>query len=392
MLLLPTTQRICCPKPAPTRLWAAPRPKALPQTKARRNSYPAFTTIRCPFRVVPCFLLHGCIPSVLASAVNSTLQPAFSSTSNHFTHVLSPVTRISASGLRCSPPAAFSRHGDENLLTATPLESALTKRDAPNSFRIRSYAKHRGGVPKLSIVQWSYRQTGLAPRLNSFVCRSYQKCRGVLTFLPIWNAPTCLVPRILNSLRRRPAALRLRALDKILSSRLQRRRPAQHVSGVQSRREKQELVQPSGKHRAIRFGDFSLLGLSAAGWKDAGGRHWTAVPSIAQSLLVGLVRGICGPGNHRTLGPSDGVWRAQARCAHRLALRCPFCRDCRDLLGLSGTLPGRLSPRGGGRTPTHRRLVASAKQPHGLSASRRKSAALQTTQLGSTLGRASRLL
>ena len=36
-----------------------------------------------------------------------------------------------------------ARHSDENPVTATPLDSALTKRDARNSFRFRSYQKCR---------------------------------------------------------------------------------------------------------------------------------------------------------------------------------------------------------------------------------------------------------
>jgi hypothetical protein len=54
--------------------------------------------------------------------------------------------------------------------------------------------------------QWSYLQTGLPPQnkafichslrtlpfdvgLKSFVCHSYEKCRGVGVFFPFWNAP-----------------------------------------------------------------------------------------------------------------------------------------------------------------------------------------------------------
>src|SRR6266581_5293162 len=35
--------------------------------------------------------------------------------------------------------------------------------------------------------QWSYLHTGILPRLNSFVCHSYENCRGVGVFFPFWN-------------------------------------------------------------------------------------------------------------------------------------------------------------------------------------------------------------
>ena len=49
---------------------------------------------------------------------------------------------------------------DENPVTATPLESALTNRDARNSFRIRSYANCR--------VWGDFSQIGTAPLLTIF--------------------------------------------------------------------------------------------------------------------------------------------------------------------------------------------------------------------------------
>ena len=39
-------------------------------------------------------------------------------------------------------------------------------------------------------LQWSYHQTGVLPRRNSFVCRSYEKQGGVgvSRFFPFWNS------------------------------------------------------------------------------------------------------------------------------------------------------------------------------------------------------------
>src|SRR5690242_17089901 len=35
--------------------------------------------------------------------------------------------------------------------------------------------------------QWSYHQTGISPRLKSFVSHSYENCRGVSCLFPFWN-------------------------------------------------------------------------------------------------------------------------------------------------------------------------------------------------------------
>ena len=46
-----------------------------------------------------------------------------------------------------------------------------------------------------SLPFWSYRQTGTLPRLISFVCHSYENCRGVYPFFPFWNSTSALPPQ-----------------------------------------------------------------------------------------------------------------------------------------------------------------------------------------------------
>ena len=95
-------------------------------------------------------------------------------------------------------------HRDENRVPATPLESALTNRDACNSFRFCSYTNCRVSLPlacsflkyylnsprlfflfsantsKFSLCVFSGLRTLLFyVGLNSFVCHSYENCRGV---------------------------------------------------------------------------------------------------------------------------------------------------------------------------------------------------------------------
>jgi hypothetical protein len=40
----------------------------------------------------------------------------------------------------------------------------------------------------LHLPPWSYHQTGILPRLKSFISHSYENCRGVPSFFPIRNA------------------------------------------------------------------------------------------------------------------------------------------------------------------------------------------------------------
>ena len=60
-------------------------------------------------------------------------------------------------------------------------------------------------VPSSCPVQWSYLQTGLLARLISFVCHSYEKCRGCTQFFPKWNALLSLFATCLSLLVALPA-------------------------------------------------------------------------------------------------------------------------------------------------------------------------------------------
>ena len=129
-----------------------------------------------------------------------------------------PHLRSSAVPRSPYPSCAFhSRHRDEKPVTATPLElcpfarrvreeSALTNRDARNSFRSRSYENCR---VSRAFFNSSCQQFAISLSLrffysflfidlhtlpsyvssNSFVCHSYEKCRGVYQLFPFWNSP-----------------------------------------------------------------------------------------------------------------------------------------------------------------------------------------------------------
>jgi len=112
---------------------------------------------------------------------------------------------------RCQPLCA--RHTplrDEKFKPANPLDSAPCKpsrhRDAHKSFRIRSYAKHRGGGYCFSQMSNGHASDrGPVPRLRSFVCHSYENCRGAQndfhfgTRLPQVNSHRSLVaPLVFN--------------------------------------------------------------------------------------------------------------------------------------------------------------------------------------------------
>ncbi len=61
------------------------------------------------------------------------------------------------------------------------------------SFRFCFYTNCRVS-PTGSLLQWSYLQTGTLPRLISFVCHSYENCRGVGVFFPFRNSPLATTP------------------------------------------------------------------------------------------------------------------------------------------------------------------------------------------------------
>jgi hypothetical protein len=124
---------------------------------------------------------------------------------------------------QCSPVPAGSRpfdsrHRDENLVTVNPLDSALTKRDANNSFRMRSYENYRGWQPNFRRSLKSYfnfssnfprilrqsplfssfpfnnlRTLSFSVSRNSRICHSYENTRGVYQLFPVWKKtpPAC---------------------------------------------------------------------------------------------------------------------------------------------------------------------------------------------------------
>jgi hypothetical protein len=121
-----------------------------------------------------------------------------------FSHHSRQTARSSGSlgSLRAPGPSALSlsthrpRHRDENPVTANPLESALTNRDARKSFRIRFYKNGRVSPTFSRQIRNSPLVTNHSPLLapflfkslrtlpfyvcyKSFICRSYENCRGV---------------------------------------------------------------------------------------------------------------------------------------------------------------------------------------------------------------------
>jgi hypothetical protein len=130
-----------------------------------------------------------------------------------FSHHSRQTARSSGSlgSLRAPGPSALSlsthrpRHRDENPVTANPLESALTNRDARKSFRIRFYKNGRVSPTFSRQIRNSPLVTNHSPLLapflfkslrtlpfyvcyKSFICRSYENCRGVGVFFPFWNS------------------------------------------------------------------------------------------------------------------------------------------------------------------------------------------------------------
>ena len=80
-----------------------------------------------------------------------------------------------------------SRHRDENTVTATPLESALTNRDAVSLLDSALTKNCRVSYPR-SLFFYSLPYTlPSCVWFKSFVCHSYENCRGVHQFFPFWN-------------------------------------------------------------------------------------------------------------------------------------------------------------------------------------------------------------
>jgi len=126
------------------------------------------------------------------------------------------------------------RHRDENPVTVTSLECALANRDAYKSFIICTYKNCRVSptIPAF-LLKYYFNSRGLFSVLfaptskfllfvfsvlrtlsfyvcsKSFVCRSYENCRGVSGFFPFWKpfsskcalAPNLLPPHKCSSLR-----------------------------------------------------------------------------------------------------------------------------------------------------------------------------------------------
>jgi hypothetical protein len=104
-------------------------------------------------------------------------------------------------GKDLSPTPRHIPHGDEIPVTVGPLECALTSRDACNLFRARSYKKCRVS-PAISTVILKptpycnarickpsvfclLRTLLFYVALKSFVCHSYENCRGGGGILPV---------------------------------------------------------------------------------------------------------------------------------------------------------------------------------------------------------------
>jgi hypothetical protein len=64
----------------------------------------------------------------------------------YYTYMVIPIVIVSHIPRR----SALSRHRDENTVTASPLDSALAKRDARNPFRMRFYENCRVAYPRSS--------------------------------------------------------------------------------------------------------------------------------------------------------------------------------------------------------------------------------------------------
>jgi hypothetical protein len=89
----------------------------------------------------------------------------------------------------------------ENTAILTPLECALTPRDASKSFRMRSYKKCRvspaipysssSAAPSSTTLPFfSFQSLTNCKFCNSFVLKLIQNARGVSPFFPKWNQAT----------------------------------------------------------------------------------------------------------------------------------------------------------------------------------------------------------
>jgi len=119
------------------------------------------------------------------SSITSTLFPMRRRGEGHFP-VLSLANRHSPlATVSILPRILPSRLFDEDSRPACPERSRRQRpRRVEGSLHFRSSHPH----------QWSYLYTGILPPLKSFVCHSYENCRGGGAFFPFWNSPLVTRP------------------------------------------------------------------------------------------------------------------------------------------------------------------------------------------------------
>ena len=85
--------------------------------------------------------------------------------------------------------------GVRDAVAASSLPYTLPSRLSDEDSRPERASRAEGSLPPLCLNQCLYHQTGMLPWLNSFVCHSYENCRGVPQFFPFWNhaspLPSC---------------------------------------------------------------------------------------------------------------------------------------------------------------------------------------------------------
>jgi hypothetical protein len=104
------------------------------------------------------------------------------------TYVLSFLVNLSASPRR----STLSRHRDKKPVTASPLESAFTKRDARNSFRMRSYENCRVAYapsPQSLKYNFNFTQLCLPIQPNRPDSRPFFSWTSVLFHFPYTPTP-----------------------------------------------------------------------------------------------------------------------------------------------------------------------------------------------------------
>jgi hypothetical protein len=106
----------------------------------------------------------------------------------HNSVVTSPIFRIFFQGGypdKDSRPACPVPDGEQACLRSLP---AACPRQGGQAGQAQGVERPPHSRSRELFVQWSYLYTGILPRLKSFVCHSYENCRGVGVFFPIRNA------------------------------------------------------------------------------------------------------------------------------------------------------------------------------------------------------------